>query len=145
MSWAIVSTCTKCVCLCQTRKYVSPNEGNTGSEESSAAVRSSLRSPPVSNHQAWKRRDEVLGMNTYIYELVAWANQASVEFGKEIAQAARWPTQIAWDALSRAHQARGVLFSVLQCVRELSFIHGQWLSSCLDNLRRFLCAVELRL
>ena len=43
------------------------------------------------------------------------ANQASVEFGKEIAQAARWPTQIAWDALSRAQQTRGVrLFSVLK-------------------------------
>ena len=26
----------------------------------------------------------MLGMNTYIHELVAWANQASVEFGKEI-------------------------------------------------------------
>ena len=65
---------------------------------------------PVSNHQTWKRREfEVLGMNTYIYELVAWANQASVEFGKEIAQAARWPTQIAWDALLRAQQNRGIM------------------------------------
>eukprot|EP00439_Symbiodinium_sp_Y106_P072684 s1971_g13.t1 len=41
--------------------------------------------------------------------------QASVEFGKEIAQAARWPTQIAWNTLSKSQQARGVrLFSVLK-------------------------------
>ena len=56
-----------------------------------------------------------LVQNTYIHELVVWANRASVEFGKEIAQAAKWPIQIAWDTLSRAQQARGVrLFSVLK-------------------------------
>ena len=95
-----------------------PSEGNRSTEERDIFSRSEkwLGSPPVPNHQAWKGREsEVLGMNTYIHELVAWANQASVEFGKEIAQAARWPTQIAWDALSRAQQARGVrLFSVLK-------------------------------
>ena len=95
-----------------------PSEGNRSNEERDIFSRSEkwLASPPVPNHQAWKGREsEVLGMNTYIHELVAWANQASVEFGKEIAQAARWSTQIAWDALSRAQQARGVrLFSVLK-------------------------------
>ena len=95
-----------------------PNEGNRSNEDRDVFSRSEkwLGSPPVPNHQTWKGREsEVLGMNTYIHELVAWANQASVEFGKEIAQAARWPTQIAWDALSRAQQTRGVrLFSVLK-------------------------------
>ena len=75
-----------------------------------------LGSPPSPNHQAWKGREsEVLGMNAHIHELVAWANQASVEFGKEIAQAARWPAQIAWNTLSKSQQARGVrLFGVLK-------------------------------
>ena len=75
-----------------------------------------LGSPPSPEHASWKGREgEVLGMNAYIHELVAWANQASVEFGKEIAQAARWPTQIAWNSLTKSQQARGVrLFSVLK-------------------------------
>ena len=89
-----------------------------GSEDRDVFSRSEkwLGSPPTPNHQSWKGREsEVLGMNAYIHELVAWANQASVEFGKEIAQAARWPTQIAWNTLSKSQQARGVrLFSVLK-------------------------------
>ena len=93
-------------------------ESAKSSEEKDVFSRSEkwLGSPPSPNHQAWKGREsEVLGMNTYIHELVAWANQASVEFGKEIAQAARWPTQIAWNTLSKSQQARGVrLFSVLK-------------------------------
>ena len=75
-----------------------PTEGNRSTEDRDVFSRSEkwLGSPPVPNHQNWKGREsEVLGMNTYIHELVAWANQASIEFGKEIAQAARWPTQIA--------------------------------------------------
>ena len=93
-------------------------ESAKSSEERDVFSRSEkwLGSPPSPNHQAWKGREsEVLGMSTYIHELVAWANQASVEFGKEIAQAARWPTQIAWNTLSKSQQARGVrLFSVLK-------------------------------
>ena len=93
-------------------------ESPRSSEERDVFSRSEkwLGSPPSPNHQAWKGREsEVLGMNTYIHELVAWANQASVEFGKEIAQVARWPTQIAWNTLSKSQQARGVrLFSVLK-------------------------------
>ena len=103
---------------------------------SSAAVRSGWVRRTVPNHQNWKGREsEVLGMNTYIHELVAWANQASVEFGKEIAQAARWPTQIAWDTLSRAQQARGVrLVIVLQVQififqRKFSNLHDEKISA----------------
>ncbi|CAE7200879.1 unnamed protein product [Symbiodinium sp. CCMP2592] len=95
-----------------------PAENARSSEDKDVFSRSEkwLGSPPSPNHQAWKGREsEVLGMNAYIHELVAWANQASVEFGKEIAQAARWPTQIAWNTLSKSQQARGVrLFSVLK-------------------------------
>ncbi|CAE7038113.1 unnamed protein product [Symbiodinium sp. CCMP2592] len=95
-----------------------PAENARSSEDKDVFSRSEkwLGSPPTPNHQAWKGREsEVLGMNAYIHELVAWANQASVEFGKEIAQAARWPTQIAWNTLSKSQQARGVrLFSVLK-------------------------------
>ena len=95
-----------------------PAESAKSSEDRDVFSRSEkwLGSPPTPNHQSWKGREsEVLGMNAYIHELVAWANQASVEFGKEIAQAARWPTQIAWNTLSKSHPARGVrLFSVLK-------------------------------
>ncbi|CAE7278428.1 unnamed protein product [Symbiodinium sp. CCMP2592] len=95
-----------------------PAENARSSEDKDVFSRSEkwLGSPPSPNHQAWKGREsEVLGMNACIHELVAWANQASVEFGKEIAQAARWPTQIAWNTLSKSQQARGVrLFSVLK-------------------------------
>ena len=94
-----------------------PNESRS-SDDKDVFSRSEkwLAAPPVANHQAWKGREsEVLGMNAYVHELVAWANQASVEFGKEIAQAARWPTQIAWNTLSRSQQTRGVrLDSVLK-------------------------------
>ena len=75
-----------------------------------------LSSPPSANHEAWRsREDEVLGMNRYVQELTSWANQASVEFGREIMQAARWSTQIGWNGLSRAQQNRSVrLFSVIK-------------------------------
>ena len=61
---------------------------------SSAAVRSGWVHHLFLTIRLGREGSEVLGMNTYIHELVAWANQASVEFGKEIAQAARWPTQM---------------------------------------------------
>ena len=51
----------------------------------------------------------------YIQELVTWANQGSMEFGREIAQSACWATQIAWGSLSKQQQSRAVrLFSVLK-------------------------------
>ena len=43
-----------------------------------------LSSPPQSNHDSWRtREDEILGMNQYLQELVSWANQGSVEFGRK--------------------------------------------------------------
>ena len=66
-----------------------------------------LSSPPQSNHESWRtREDEILGMNQYLQELVSWANQGSVEFGREIAQCARWTTQIAYNTLTKSQQSR---------------------------------------
>ena len=54
-------------------------------------------------------------MNQYLQELVSWANQGSVEFGREIAQCARWTTQIAYNTLTKSQQSRAVkLFSLLK-------------------------------
>ena len=56
-----------------------------------------------------------LGMNQYLQELVSWANQGRVEFGREIAQCARWTTQIAYNTLTKSQQSRAVrLFSLLK-------------------------------
>ena len=75
-----------------------------------------LSSPPQSNHEAWRsREEEILGMNQYLQELVSWSNQGSVDFGREIAQAARWQTQITWGSLTKGQQSRAVrLFSLLK-------------------------------
>ena len=75
-----------------------------------------LSSPPQSNHETWRsREEEILGMNQYLQELVSWSNQGSVDFGKEIAQAARWQTQITWGSLTKGQQSRAVrLFSLLK-------------------------------
>ena len=70
-----------------------PDEGAIKTGMSSAAVRSGWVHHLFLTIRLG-RESEVLGMNTFLHELVAWANQASVEFGKEIAQAARWPTQM---------------------------------------------------
>ena len=46
---------------------------------------------------------------------MTWANQGSMEFGREIAQSARWATQRAWGSLSKQQHSRAVrLFSVLK-------------------------------
>ena len=70
----------------------------------------------VEQKVCWRtREDEILGMNQYLQELVSWANQGSVEFGREIAQCARWTTQIAYNTLTKSQQSRAVrLFSLLK-------------------------------
>ena len=92
--------------------------GERVSEEKDAFSRSEkwLGSPPSPGFESWRsREDEILGMNHYLQELVSWANQGSVDYGREIAQAARWHTQIDWTTLTRSQQTRGVrLFSVLK-------------------------------
>ena len=85
-----------------------------------------LSSPPQSNHESWRiREDEILGMNQYLQELVSWANQGSVEFGREIAQCARWTTQIAYNTLTKSQQSRAVrLFSLLKAGRISLLMQG---------------------
>ena len=75
-----------------------------------------LGAPPTPGFEGWETRgDEILGMNQYLQELVRLANQGSVDYGREIAQAASWATQIDWTTLTRNQQTRGVrLFSVLK-------------------------------
>ena len=68
-----------------------------------------LSSPPQSDHEAWRsREEEILEMNQYLQELVSWSNKRSVDFGREIAQAARWQTQITWRSLTKSQQSRAV-------------------------------------
>eukprot|EP00435_Cladocopium_sp_Y103_P043770 s2314_g12.t1 len=51
-----------------------------------------LGTPPVPDVNKWTSREaEILGWQTYIYDLVAWTMQASLEFGSEIEHACRWP------------------------------------------------------
>ena len=87
-------------------------------EEKDAFTRSEkwLGSPPTPKCETWKtREDEILGMSLYLEELVSWINQGSVDYGREVAQAARWPTQVNWTSLTRSQQTRGVrLFSLLK-------------------------------
>ena len=72
-----------------------------------------LSSPPQSNHETWRsREEEILGMNQYLQELVSWSNQGPVDFGREIAQAARWQTQITWGSLTKPHSMDMGPFSV---------------------------------
>ena len=52
-------------------------------------------------------------MNQYLQELVSWANQGSVEFGRKIAQCARWTTEIAYNTLAKSQQSRVVRLSSL--------------------------------
>ena len=80
---------------------------------SSVVVKSGcLVHPKVTmKHGVNSREEEILGMNQYLQELVSWSNQGSVDFGREIAQAARWQTQITWGSLTN----RAVrLFSLLK-------------------------------
>ena len=51
----------------------------------------------------------------YREELLNWINQGSVDYGREVVQAGRWPIQISWTSLTRGQQTRGVrLFSRLK-------------------------------
>ena len=75
-----------------------------------------LTQPPVVKHDAWKtREEEILGVNAYVQDLVAWASQGSVEYGKEIMTAARMKGPIPWENLSSGQQTRAVrLYTILR-------------------------------
>ena len=69
---------------------------------------------PTVDYSAWKtREDEVLGFTSYVQELVAWASQGSVQFGREIEQSTHWPTSIAWSTLGVDQQSRAVRLSAI--------------------------------
>ena len=51
------------------------------------------------------REAEILGWQSYIYDLTAWAMQASLEFGSEIEHACRWPDPLHWNNLT-VHRGR---------------------------------------
>ena len=56
-----------------------------------------LGTPPVPDVGKWTSREaEILGWQSYIYDLTAWAMQASLEFGSEIEHACRWPDPLTW-------------------------------------------------
>ena len=66
------------------------------------------------DYSSWKsREDEVLGFTSFVQELVAWASQGSVQFGREIEQSTHWPTSIAWSSLSVDQQSRAVRLSAI--------------------------------
>ena len=69
---------------------------------------------PTVDYSSWKpREDEVLGFTSFVQELVAWASQGSVQFGREIEQSTHWPTSIAWSSLSVDQQSRAVRLSAI--------------------------------
>ena len=66
-----------------------------------------LGSPPTPDTNKWTSRElEILGWQTYVGDLTAWAMQASLEFGAEIEQACKWPSVLAWNGLTNAQRAR---------------------------------------
>lgn len=75
-----------------------------------------LGSPPVPDCGKWQtREDEVIGFASYITSLVSWCSLGSMQFGREVEQATRWPTPILWGSLSKDQQARAVrLCSILK-------------------------------
>eukprot|EP00435_Cladocopium_sp_Y103_P039270 s2980_g10.t1 len=66
-----------------------------------------LGTPPVPDVAKWTSREaEILGWQSYINDLTAWAMQASLEFGSEIEHACRWPDALQWGNLTVAQRAR---------------------------------------
>ena len=66
-----------------------------------------LGSPPAPETNKWTSRElEILGWQTYVEDLTAWAMQASLEFGAEIEQACKWPSVLAWNGLTNVQRAR---------------------------------------
>ena len=66
-----------------------------------------LGTPPVPDVGKWTSREaEILGWQSYIYDLTAWAMQASLEFGSEIEHACRWPDPLHWNSLTTPQRAR---------------------------------------
>ena len=60
-----------------------------------------LGTPPTPDCAKWTSREaEILGWQAYIYDLTAWAMQASLEFGSEIEHACRWPDPLHWNQLA---------------------------------------------
>ena len=53
------------------------------------------------------------GIYFLVQELVAWASQGSVQFGREIEQSTHWPSSIAWSSLSVDQQSRAVRLSAI--------------------------------
>ena len=66
-----------------------------------------LGTPPTPDCAKWTSREaEILGWQAYIYDLTAWAMQASLEFGSEIEHACRWPDPLHWNQLAVPQRAR---------------------------------------
>ena len=66
-----------------------------------------LGTPPIPDCAKWTSREaEILGWQAYIYDLTAWAMQASLEFGSEIEHACRWPGPLNWYQLNVNQRAR---------------------------------------
>ena len=66
-----------------------------------------LGTPPTPDCAKWTSREaEILGWQAYIYDLTAWAMQASLEFGSEIEHACRWPDPLNWHQLNVNQRAR---------------------------------------
>ena len=74
-----------------------------------------LGTPPTPDCAKWTSREaEILGWQAYIYDLTAWAMQASLEFGSEIEHACRWPDPLHWNQLAVPQRACENLTSVVR-------------------------------
>ena len=76
-----------------------------------------LGTPPTPDCAKWTSREaEILGWQAYIYDLTAWAMQASLEFGSEIEHACRWPDPLHWNQLAVPQRARSRRLLAVLCI-----------------------------
>ena len=79
----------------------------SGSRDVFAKAEKWLAPAPIPDVSPWNNREaEITGFSDYLTQLCSWAAQASIDFSREIGQAARWPDVLKWESLTREQQNR---------------------------------------
>ena len=75
-----------------------------------------LSPAPVPLVESWRSRElEILGWSDYLTQVISWSAQRSELFSNEIAQAAKWPTVIDWNTLTKPQRSRSTrLYAILK-------------------------------
>ncbi len=92
------------------------SENNWGPVDVFAKSEKWIGNPPIPNTSSWSSREsEILGWNTYVNDLTAWAMQASLELGHEIQQACKWHEPIQWLSMNPQQRSRSMhLMAILK-------------------------------